>query len=472
MKSYRKIITYIPHSSIENYSWGWNNLYQTAENNSFQMFESVKNHTDWHIDLLFGIPMKGVEVCRFPYSLLFVDTGVENVNPDKLYFGVVKKDFCGHQRHLIDDDYNRLVQIYRDFIDGVKDKIIDRTLVLNCRSHSWKHNPEIWLKCNKDEAPDIILGYREGDTQPDRGLVDYIADQFRGRGYSVEVNASTLPDKFLETGKKQHDNLYISVNRKCYMDEESLIPKFDECVKLRGVMVSICKHVLGDNEAEERAWEYLHTKQRTPVYEGVMYKRNFRRSDPLPLVVSNHWALTEDDIDHIRQKLISAAVPASCTDRIDNAKPGHMMIWKGKDERLDSLFFANIESNEFYDSESIDTVQVDIDHEKYLYRFRQVAYNPDKNELLEAETARVPLTDEDYVFLLGKCVQDGGYTFNRLTRDHPRLAAELCKKTDCVWYEDPETPVDRPYFLLFDEAAEDAKAIRESMKSNNETADK
>ena len=33
-------------------------------------------------------------------------------------------------------------------------------------------------------------------------------------------------------------------------------------------------------------------------------------------------------------------------------------------------------------------------------------------------------------------------------------------------------PHDRPYFLLFDEAAEDAKAIRESMKSNNETADK
>lgn len=469
MKTYRKIITYIPHSSIENYSWGWNNLYQTAENNSFQMFEAVKNHTDWHIDLLFGIPMKGVEVCRFPYSSLFVDTGVNNVNPDKIYFGVVKKDCCGHERHVIDDDYRKLVQIYRDFIDDVRDRIIDRTLVLDCRSHSWKHDPEIWLNHNRDEAPDIILGYREGDTQPDRELVDYIADQFKGHGYSVKVHASTLPDKFLENRKKQHDNLYISVNRKCYMDEETLIPKFDECVKLREVMVSLCKYVLGDKEAEERAWEFLHTKQRKPAYEGVMYERPPLGN--LPLAVGNYWTLTEDNIAYIRR---NAAVPfkvETCVDRIDNGRPGHIRIRRETDEQLDRILFDSIEDTEYYENWCFDTVEIDIDHAKYLYRFRRLEYDCYTDRLLSPETVMVPLSDEDYVYLLTQVVKDSTYTLNRLTRDHPRLAAELCRKT-FYCHGDEMDFADYPYLILFDEVEEDAQTIRKTMNQNKKKANK
>lgn len=264
MYSYNKIITYIPHSSIENYAFGWNNLYQTAVNNSFQMFATAKRLTDWHADLLFGIPMSGVACCRFPYSRLFVDLdGDPSAKAGEN--GVIITDIDGHTRTVGEKNQKKMMQIYHDFMGSVKDEIVENTLILDCRTFTSESCP----------GTDILVS--GGENPPEDALLEYV--------------------------------------------------------------------------------------------------RN---------------------------------------------------------------------------------------------RFRRFEYKYDEGKLMEPETVKVSLSDEDYIFLLKKCVRNFGYSLNRLTIDYPRLGAEIYRQTAGGWDEECDF-AEWPFLILPEEAVEDAKKIREIIDTKETT---
>ena len=83
---------------------------------------------------------------------------------------------------------------------------------------------------------------------------------------------------------------------------------------------------------------------------------------------------------------------------------GNILVRRGYDTRLDCLLFANVEASEHYDRDEFDTAEVDLDVKWYYYRFRCVGYDDIDHKLMEPETVKVCLCDDDYAYLLMQCV--------------------------------------------------------------------
>lgn len=449
MYSYNKIITYIPHSSIENYAFGWNNLYQTAVNNSFQMFATAKRLTDWHADLLFGIPMSGVACCRFPYSRLFVDLdGDPSAKAGEN--GVIITDIDGHTRTVGEKNQKKMMRIYHDFMDSVKGEIEENTLILDCRTSPSDSCPTL----------DIQLSIGE-DNPPEKALLEYIRSRFESCGYRVGISAdNSLYRHFFQESPKHH-SLRITVSRSLYMDERTLEPDFEECAKIREALADILKTLLGYSSDEKEILEFLHTKKRVKCYDAALYNDD-PRWEYLPALALRSCELDESDVEYVRRRAVELwPENAVGIDRIDTGKAGCVRIRKGYDRRLDSLFFDGKEDKYIT---GIDTAEVDLSMYKYNYLFRRIEYNYDDGMLMVPETVKVSLSDEDYIFLLKKCVRNFGYSLNRLTIDYPRLGAEIYRQTAGGWDEECDF-AEWPFLILPEEAVEDAKKIRENIKT-------
>lgn len=77
MKTYNKILAHIPHSSIQDYAYGWMS--------SALMFPQVIQLTDWHTEILFGSSNPNVDVMVFPHSRFYLD--VERLENDPMESG-------------------------------------------------------------------------------------------------------------------------------------------------------------------------------------------------------------------------------------------------------------------------------------------------------------------------------------------------------------------------------------------------
>ena len=213
----------------------------------------------------------------------------------------------------------------------------------------------------------------------------------------------------------------------------------------------------------KRVQSFLKNKPRDWGYAVSLYKR-VTEDDPSQVLL-NRVPFTDDEVKYIRRMAhirVMEPTDAIRRDRKDGVKPGNILVRRGEDARLDRLLFDTVEASDYYDKDEFDTAEVDLDEKWYYYRFRCVGYDDVDHKLMEPETVKVCLCDDDYAYLLMQCVCHPGYTFNQLTQHNPQLAAEISKQI-IIWWGEGENVVAWPYILIPEEAREDAAVIRRNI---------
>ena len=203
MKQYDKIVAHIPHSSIQDYSYGWMG--------SVWMFKHVKRLTDWHTDLLFVSNNPNVETLVFPHSRFYLD--VERLDDDPLESigqGKIYTKYEGFKRcRLTSDDVEMLNRCYQEWKRRCAESVVENTLVVDC--HSFPHDVSSDI--------DVCIGFNDDGTRPEDEVVEYIVNQFKIFGYRVGINNPYTNSIVFCEG---HDSIMIEINKSVYMDESTL----------------------------------------------------------------------------------------------------------------------------------------------------------------------------------------------------------------------------------------------------------
>ena len=224
MQRFKKIVLNIPHSSdrmlpllpdaalaggLKNsdrlpLSSGWTDPAAIAK--------EVRRWTDWYTDSLFrpeaDLADRVVPVV-FGLSRFCVD--VERLLDDPLNAvgqGILYERF-GDCRRVI-SGRESLMNEYYGFITRLSSELAPGSLIIDCHSFP------------SDLADiDICVGYNEDASKPEKELVDRVARLFDSAGFRVGLNN---PYSNSITPKKPIDykSLMIEVNKRCYMNEDSL----------------------------------------------------------------------------------------------------------------------------------------------------------------------------------------------------------------------------------------------------------
>lgn len=206
------IVLNIPHSSIagifDKEIGGW-------PRNAFFVNGPIKNHTDWYTDMLFSAPsMEKVISVVFNYSRFVCD--VERLDNDPLEEigqGIIYTNYGGFTRSVNDGMKKRLLQIRKDYLSKLSDKILDngRTLLIDC--HSFNNTD-----CGQ---PDICIGFND-DFSYSENVVNILLEEFKKSGYTVAIN-SPYSNSITPTTLKDYRSVMIEVNKRVYMDESLFI---------------------------------------------------------------------------------------------------------------------------------------------------------------------------------------------------------------------------------------------------------
>ena len=203
MKTYSKILAHIPHSSIQDYGYGWSG--------SAWLFEQVKRLTDWHTEILFHSSSPNVEAMVFPHSRFYLDVErLENDPMESVGQGKIYTEYDGFKRrNLTSEDIVALNDMYREWRQRCAEKITEDTLVVDCHSFTSSLAPEV----------SMCIGYNEDDSKPSDEVIDFIIDEFKHR-FHVSVNEPY--SRSIVFGKNHH-SIMIALNKSLYMNEETLV---------------------------------------------------------------------------------------------------------------------------------------------------------------------------------------------------------------------------------------------------------
>lgn len=213
---FKSIVLNVPHSSIENYNEGW-----TGKSFFFNM---AKGNTDWHTDLVFSSRNPNVKMHRFPYSRFHVDVD-RNLDEESEWCGgsVLYADFYGFKRHLTDDEKERLMGLYHNYMDELSADLNYSSLLITCKAFS----------TSRIRPYDVAIGFNEDDgSKPSDDTLNQIAHVFQDCGYWVEYDR--LSSLITPTQPVFYRSISISINKRKYMDEKTLLLNQDECTKMNG----------------------------------------------------------------------------------------------------------------------------------------------------------------------------------------------------------------------------------------------
>lgn len=206
MSSYSKIILNIPHSSAFIPVNTWNGDIQSE----------VNKWTDWFTDIIFkprGIDDRIVPVV-FSFSRFFCDVErlKENEPLEEVGQGRFYTNFNGCTREKEGEAYIMAEQacLLHDILLSSQINGNDN-LIIDCHSFPSELASDI----------DICLGWNNDWSKPSDALIEQIKGYFEGFNYKVAFNApysnSITPDS-----PHTYHSLMIEVNKKVYMNEESL----------------------------------------------------------------------------------------------------------------------------------------------------------------------------------------------------------------------------------------------------------
>lgn len=229
MGAFSNIVLYIPHSSpFLPCNSGWGNLLGVER--------EIRTWTDWHTSLLFN-PNKdfgfSVKAFSFPYSRFYIDA--ERLVGDPLEDvgqGIIYERFNGLNREVGRYERTELMRRYQAFITEVSSAIGQGTLVVDCHSFP-----------SRLSDVDVCIGHNFDESRPDDDDVEYIRNLFSNRGYKTEVN-NPYTNSITPKGRIDYKSVMIEVNKRCYMNEETLELKPDY-YKLGNLIQMMYGHFLG-----------------------------------------------------------------------------------------------------------------------------------------------------------------------------------------------------------------------------------
>ena len=208
MDNFKKLVLNIPHSSIERYDNGWGG--------KFKLFPTVKKWTDWHTDLLFAVPEQMGDVIksfRFPYSRFYCD--VERLINDPLADigqGIIYRKFDGFERVVSDGTIYDIMSAYNAYIGNMSLAITDNTCVIDCHS----------FPSDLSDMVDICIGFNEDYSKPSDEVLNKVTNIFTEAGFNVDWNVPYSNSITPNSNNKNYKSIMIEVNKKLYMDENTL----------------------------------------------------------------------------------------------------------------------------------------------------------------------------------------------------------------------------------------------------------
>lgn len=212
---YQNIVLHIPHSSTvvpEYLEKQHRDAVRPLRENSF-------NLVDYYTDSLF-LPDKSllcIHSIVAPYLRTLVD--MERMTDEPLEaqgFGIVSKlalDLYGEafrkQALCWYKEYHRSAMI--------KLNALKKPLLIDCHSFSALPTP----LCECPPNIEICIGWNEDETRPTQTVLDLVISYFANLGYSVGLNEPFSNSKTFP-GATNYHSLMIEMNKRCYMNEESL----------------------------------------------------------------------------------------------------------------------------------------------------------------------------------------------------------------------------------------------------------
>ena len=204
-----KIVLNIPHSSTNGI---FGELGKWPRNYDF-----VNNHvnklTDSYVDFIFNTQNENVKTFVFPLSRFVCD--VERLVNDPLEKegqGILYTNYGGYERGELGEEIrNELIDIYLNYLKSIETEIEDNTILIDCHSFTQ----------TKDDDPDICIGFNN-DWSYDKNVVDTIVKEFKDSGYSIKINEPFSNSITPETEKHNYKSVMIEVNKKVYMDVNTL----------------------------------------------------------------------------------------------------------------------------------------------------------------------------------------------------------------------------------------------------------
>lgn len=204
-----KIVLNIPHSS----TYGiFGELGKWPKNYDF-VNNCVNQLTDTYTDFIFQTNNENVKSFIFPLSRFVCD--VERLINDPLENigqGIIYTNYKGYKRGELEETIkNELISTYVNYLKNIENEIEDGTILIDCHSFTQA----------KDDEPDICIGYND-DWSYDNKIVKIIADEFTNSGYSVKFNYPFSNSITPETEKHNYKSVMIEVNKRVYMDINTL----------------------------------------------------------------------------------------------------------------------------------------------------------------------------------------------------------------------------------------------------------
>ena len=233
---YKRIVINEPHASIEGLYDEHLGFWDIDE----EFFNDVVlKWTDWHTDYLFhGNRIDGVRTVRFPYSRFIVDA--ERLWDDPLERegqGILYTRFGRYVRNIPDENRSNLLGLWHQHQAKLRKKLCPDALLLDCHSFP-----------SELSDVDICIGYNEDWSKPHRDVIECAVNLFEDHGYKVGVNEpysnSETPDCPF-----QYQSMMLEVNKKAYMDEQSLRIRHDHKYKknVRDLMLHLLSELSENN---------------------------------------------------------------------------------------------------------------------------------------------------------------------------------------------------------------------------------
>ena len=287
-KKYEFMVLNIPHASTnipEHYMPNWDprrmmriiwqgneeSLFSKRERNKklYAELYSLRSRPliDYYTDELFDtiavrIRTVASEICR---TLCDVERMVNDPLEEK-GFGIFCKRMvererpCGgagsrivFKREFFDPTCKHLVEYYVQHQSRLIQAIVSSAYFLN---KYYGDNSVLLLDCHSfssmptalcdpgplDEQVDICIGYNDDATRPREEMIDFVVAHFEELGYKVGRNTPFSHSKTVECPVPYH-SLMIEVNKRCYMDEQTL-EKTEGFARLRRAILSLYSKIL------------------------------------------------------------------------------------------------------------------------------------------------------------------------------------------------------------------------------------